>query len=45
VPKAVKLALAKGWLVVKDGGYSITPAGVELGKRSRVGHRKARLSF
>jgi hypothetical protein len=45
IRKAVALALSKGWLVEQDGRFSITPAGVEVSKRSRVGRHKVRLTL
>jgi hypothetical protein len=31
--------------VEREGRLSITPTGIEMGKRSRVGSHKARLDF
>ena len=43
--KTVELALSSGWLVEESGKFSITPTGIEIAKRSRVGHRKIRVDF
>jgi len=39
---AVELALSCGWLREQNGSFSITPAGVHVAKRSRVGRHKVR---
>ena len=45
VAKAVELALSSGWLIEQNGNFSLTPAGLEVAKRSRVGRHKVRLIF
>jgi hypothetical protein len=43
--KAIELAVSSGWLVNREGMISLTPAGSQLGRRSRVGARRVRRAF
>jgi hypothetical protein len=42
VQEAVELAVARQWLVVQNGTYFATPAGMKVALRSRAGIQKKR---